>query len=284
MGLFSSFVRKLNEVRQDAKEIVNDMKEFASEIADNIDKGKIKDAVLETVAGVIVAPFYIADKLGVINLDGYNKATAKVIGETYALTENSSPEQVDNIVSLLRERVEVYQENGKKMETAAKEDINKFFKELTEDFNENAEVAKQINFEQIEDNHKKLLQDIEGAYSAVYEKKLSIDDAECRSILAMDRGKAKETAMLKFTEGLKKKAIENFAETFGNVISQQENDICKALDNYFNAKANDFAEQTKTFQDWERDMKNQTFNQEKAQLPATVKLYTIDRLEKILAA
>ena len=39
MGLFSSFVRKLNEIRQDAKEVAN-------EIVDFVEKGEIVEARL----------------------------------------------------------------------------------------------------------------------------------------------------------------------------------------------------------------------------------------------
>lgn len=265
MGFFSSLWNKTKEIASDV-----------------VEAAKVTAAVV--VAIPLVTPFVIADKLGIINLDGDNKETANELGETFPLTGNSTPAEVQNIVALLRERVEVYRASGEKMESAAKEDINKFFVELTEDYKENEEVARLINFDLIEEDHKNLLKKIDGAYSKIYEKRLSIDDAECRNILAMDSGVRKKTTMLKFTEDLKKKAIENFSETFGNTVAQQENDICKALDNYFNAKATEFEEQRKKFEDWERDMQNQTFDKEKAQLPALEKLYVIEQVEKILAA
>ena len=242
--------------------------------------------VVVTVVEVITSPFKTVEVIAEVFYK-HNKEdsiTAKKIGETDSLTDNSSPAQIKEIANLLRERVEVYQNIGKNLEDTAKSDINDFFEKLTDDFKKNAEVSEQINFKQIKENHKKLLKDIEGAYSSIYKKSLSIDNTDCRKILTMYKSFLKEQSALKFVRNLTEKTFDDFKEKFDSIINRQEKDISDALIKFYNMKIAEFDELTKTFQDWERDMTNQTFNQEKAQLPATVKLYTIDRLEKILAA
>ena len=187
--------------------------------------------VAVTVVNVITSPFKTVEVIAEVFYK-HNKEdsiTAKKIGETDSLTDNSSPAQ-------------------------------------------------------IKENHKKLLKDIEGAYSSIYKKSLSIDNTDCRKILTMYKSFFKEQSALKFVRNLTEKTFDDFKEKFDSIINRQEKDISDALIKFYNMKIAEFDELTKTFQDWERDMTNQTFNQEKAQLPATVKLYTIDRLEKILAA
>ena len=196
----------------------------------------------------------------------------------------TTTDDVSYIQKILHEYWEIYKPEGEAKEQACKDYVNACFDGIIKKLRENDELAKSFGIDQLTRKKDRLCRDIDGVIVEAIRKHLSLDDYECRSILEMDSGSEKGRRMREFVL----KTIIDARSELSDIVSQKMNQINDDLTNFLNDKV-ETEERTlnskaNKFKQWEHDMKNNTFDIERAQLPARKKLYAIEQIEKVIAA
>lgn len=78
-----------------------------------------------------------------------------------------------------------------------------------------------INIDRLERKLSQIEKTIKGSMKKRLSKKVSIDDAECLSILKMPKGSAKEKAMNKFANNVFQKALVELSESIKDIVTDQ---------------------------------------------------------------
>lgn len=252
----------------------------------------VKTAAAAVVSVPILTPFLIADKLGIIDLDGKKdaKTTQEIaqarqeISKTTSLSEATTVQQVEDISKSLNNYRKIYERNAENVETALRDEINNCFSNLMNRLKTRASISKRIAFEELQRKQQRLLGDIDGTIVEELKKRLSIDDYECRRILDIKNSDEKDRTMKKFSERVIHEVRETLANKFSRTMRQISDDISNVLQNTVDDQERETQRKQKEFDNWVRDMENKTFDKEKAQLEPRIKIYAIEQVEKIFAA
>lgn len=252
----------------------------------------IKATAAAVVSVPLIAPFYIADKLGIIDLDGKkDKQTAqkieqarKEVSKTTSLSKATTVQQIEDISKVLRNYRSFYENNAKTVEKILKDDIDECFTDLIRRLHEKENIAKSFEFGKIQDIKNQICGDIEGTIADAIRLKLSIDNHECRQILDIKTGSERDRKMRQFTEKIIKDSKEDLADKIGWSMNQMTNNIARALQSMVKKQEDKARSDQQNFDNWIQQMENKTFDSEKAQLEPRVKIYAIEQVEKIFAA
>ena len=215
------------------------------------------------------------------------KETADVsrdIGQTERYEDYHTTTQVRNTQTNLNKYLEKYRGKGEEAERACKNYVNESFDAIIEEISRNKAIAEKFSMNQLERKKNRLLREIDGAIVNAIREHLSMDDYECREILNMHRGPEKGQRMREFVLQTINDARNDLADTVEETMNQVNQDISDFLKEYVETQEKNANSKVTAFKQWERDMQNQTFDRERAQLPARKKLYAIEQIEKVIAA
>ena len=251
----------------------------------------IKEAAL-TAAAVVLAPVILPAIIIEEKIDEKVdekvkeklKETNQNIGKSGALNETSSARQVEDISNLLYQYHKQYRPAGEKVEDACKKYVRDCFDELIKKLRKDEKLAGSFGLEQIQRKKNRLCSDIDGTITDAIRKNLSLDNPKCVEILKLPAGSDKERKMKNFAQKVIDDARDDLAHTVSRTMNQVTDDISNFLQDYVDEQERKAANVKNQFEQWERDMENQNFDREKAQLPALQKLYALEQIEKILAA
>ena len=247
--------------------------------------------VATTAAAIVAAPILIPAGVAVIKaIDAAEYVgkklfgTSEEIGKSGALNETSSARQVEDISNLLYQYHKQYRPAGEKVEDACKKYVRDCFDELIKKLRKDEKLADSFGLEQIQHKKNRLCGDIDGAITDAIRKNLSLDNSQCVAILKLPAGSDKQRKMENFAQKVIDDAKDDLAHTVSRTMNQVTDDISNFLQDYIDNQERAAERETRNFEQWKRDMENQTFDREKAQLPALQKLYALEQIEKILAA
>ncbi len=257
--------------------------------------GWIKDRVADvvgTAAGVLLAPVALAGAIVYGAAEEIKDAfsskkteeTNKNIGKSGSLNENSSASQIEDLGNLLFQYSKEYRTAGEKTEDACKKYVRDCFNNLIEEFHKDENIADLFGLEQIQRKKNRLCSDIDGTITDAIRKNLSLDNPKCVEILKLPAGSDKERKMKNFAQKVIDGARDDLAQKVSRTMNQVTDDISNFLQDYVDEQERKAANVKNQFEQWERDMENQNFDREKAQLPALQKIYALEQIEKILAA
>ena len=242
--------------------------------------------VVLPVAGVMYAADKIKDALSSTSkkVEEKVKETNQNIGKSGALNETSSARQVEDISNLLYQYHKQYRPVGENVEDTCKKCVRDCFDELIKKLRKDEKLADSFGLEQIQRKKNRLCGDIDGAITDAIRKNLSLDNSQCVAILKLPAGSDKQRKMENFAKKVIDDAKDDLAHTVSRTMNQVTDDISNFLQDYIDNQERAAERETRNFEQWKRDMENQTFDREKAQLPALQKLYALEQIEKILAA
>lgn len=240
----------------------------------SIVKDVVKTAAIITIGGPIAAPFIVADKLGIIDLDGTPK-----------LDESTTTTQVEDISKVLEDIKREPLEVASKNEGIYKDHVNKCFNDTIKLF-EKEDLAKNFSIEHLKRKQKDLIErmKIDGSLTEQLDERLSIDNEECREILGMDSGEDRNRKMIEFINRVIEDSSNELINRVTNALNEQKDEITTFLADQIDEEERNARTAAKEFERWEKDMQTNSFNQEQAQLQPKVKLYAIEQIEKIMAA
>jgi len=255
-------------------------------------KDVAKTAVAVTVGLPIVAPIVIAEKLGLIDLDGKkdSKTTQEItqarkeVSQTSSLKKATTVQQVEDISKSLSNYRRIYERNAEYAEQSLTDTVNNCFADLMRRMRENEQISQSFGFDKIQEEKNQLISQINGTVTLAISTKLSLDNYDCRRILDMEAGSDKDKKMKNFADKVINDAKNNLADKISWTMRQVSNDISRFLESKINEKERTSQEEQRKFDNWIQKIENKTFDSERAQLEPRIKIYAIEQVEKILAA
>lgn len=161
---------------------------------------------------------------------------AEQISKTDGITENSSAEDVDNLINIFSDyKKKVYEKTAEIEKILAKE-LEAYKEELKDTLEDKSEIIKKygIRPERLEKDIHRWSRDIHDGIDREISKRISLDDSECRAIMKMIPGEQKEEKFAAFSMNTVKTALDLACEEFQNVLEdfyhETEEDILEAVE------------------------------------------------------
>ena len=252
---------------------------------------KVAKGVATAAAVVVSAPIWVpviaADAVGLIDLDGKkNKKevenTSKAISEQTSISEADTARQVQDIAALVRQYLNTYESSAKTTETNCKNYVSNCFDGLIDELRQNKKFEQSFGIDHIKRKKDRLCESIDGAIVNRIRLNLSIDNYECRKILDMDAGIAKQRRMEDFVYKTINDAKNDLAEKIYLTMKQVTDEISEFLQDNLESQERHAERMKEKFDRWEVDIQNQKFDKERAQLPALEKIFALKQIEKLL--
>ena len=146
----------------------------------------------------------------------------------------------------------------------------------------NEELSNAFGLENIRRKQERLLRRIDGSITDAISTRISLDDYECRRILEMPKGDARTRRMKNFVQNVIDDAKEDLIKAISAGLYEQTDAIAEFLEDRLDDKERETRKAKAEFDRWEREINSNTFDKEREQIPARVKLYAIERAEEII--
>ena len=238
----------------------------------------------------MAAPFALAitaaEKVGLISEPKPAARTNHIseqIGKTESLSATSTVQEVENISNLLRQYHNQYCPDGAALEQSFRKGVKTCFDELIEQFEEREDLANAFGLESIRRRQERLLRRIDGSITDAISTKLSLDNYECRKILEMPKGDTRTRRMKDYVQQVIDDAKDDLIKAISDSLYEQSDAIAEFLENRLDDQEREARKSKAEFDRWEKEMKNNSFDREREQIPAQVTLYAIKRAEAILS-
>lgn len=243
-------------------------------------------AVVTTIAAPAALAIGAAKKVGLISDPKPAARTNHVseqIGRTESLSATSTVQQVENISNVLRQYHNQYCPDGAALERHYRKELKKYFDTLIDSLEENEELSEAFGLESIRRRQERLLRRIDGSITDAISTKLSLDNYECRKILEMPKGETRTRRMKDYVQQVIDDAKEDLIKAISDSLYEQSDAIADFLENQIDDQERAARKSKAEFDRWEKEMKNNSFDREREQIPARVKMYAIERAEAIVS-
>ena len=208
------------------------------------------------------------------------------LGDSKPLEDSSSADQVNEINEILLEYGERYRGVARDIENDCLALVQERFEATMDLLTGRAELRRDFKQEikSLRRRHKELCAAIPDAITDVVAKRISIDDSECRSILALSASDSKHYKLYNFCESVVKEANDNLARRVHAALVEQAEEIGDALDEYMEAKEQNLSSMQQAFAQMEREALEQTTEtSRKRHLPMKL-LYVTEKTDELLSA
>ena len=160
--------------------------------------------------------------------ENLTKEPAKAAALLNAVNDQSTAADVSRAAEVFGLYKDQVREEAETIEKAVEEEVEYFLKEITAMLQENGDALSryQIRLSRIERKTRKILSKIEGRIEHEVSRRVSLDNPECKRILAMSSGSRKEEEMTKFFQN----ALEEALETVCDEIKEMLEEIFEELD------------------------------------------------------
>lgn len=212
-----------------------------------------------------------------------NKVKEKIV-KSAPVTEYSSPQRVNEAQYDLSSYPEVYRRRAKDIEDVCIDCIDEYFTAIFRDMEQYKDIKEDSRLMNLKNNKRKLYKKVKGSMVNIIERRMSLDDIECREILRSYAGLEKSRKLDDFGERVLRKARRELAKKVSEVLDEQTNEINSYLQDYIDEKENSIARKKIEFEKWEHDLENDTFDRERAIVIPVYRLKVFDDIEKKLGA
>lgn len=226
-------------------------------------------------SGIKKAARWIGEKLGLVE---------KQISESNPVTENSSAREIDRMQDILQSYSRTYKKRATDIEDDCINLVDKYFADLLNEIKKNDNIQRSIGLNNLEKNQRKLRREIEGTITDVVAKRISLDDNECRRIIALQQSDSKSIKVKVFCEDVLKESHNKLVRKITKILDEQTNDINSFLEDYSSENLNAIKRSLSELKKWEQDLENDTFDKERAVVTPLYKLKIFDDIEKKLGA
>ncbi|MCI8582846.1 MAG: hypothetical protein HFH13_06925 [Dorea sp.] len=164
------------------------------------------------------------------------KQQAENISRTEGITDNSSAEDVENIINIFSDYKRKVHEKTTEIENILEKELEAYREELRITLEDKSEAIKKygIRPERLEKEIHRLGRDIHGSIDKEISRKISLDDSECRKIMRMIPGEQKEEKFAAFFRDAIKTALDCACEEFQNILKdfyhETEEDILEVVE------------------------------------------------------
>lgn len=228
--------------------------------------GWIKDKAKRVVKWVV-------EKLDFLN---------KEVEDSNPVDENSSAREIERMQNLLQEYYRTYKTRAAEIEDACISYIDEYYTELLVEIKKNENIEKSIGLNNIERNQRKIRREIEGTIEDTVSRRISLDDLKCRQIVSMHRSDAKAVKIRVFCEDVLKDSRDKLSRKIRKTLDDQTDDINSFLEDYAKDNLNSVNRSLDEFKKLEKEMENNTFDKERAQVLPLYKLQVFNNIERQL--
>lgn len=243
-------------------------------VAKSVAKG-IGTAAAFTVGVPLAVGVWAAEKAGLISTE---------VSETEALTDSSSARQVENVSDILYKYRDMYENTAEEFENQCQRLVNEYFDSLVKELQQREVIVESAGMDRLKRRQRELSRNIQGSLTEPIGMRLSLDNADCRTILEMSNGSEKRRQMDIYANRVLRDAKKNLEKTTCETIQNQWDETAIFLKEYMKNREQEAERQKKLLEQWEKDMESDNFNRENARLIPSVKLYAFEQVEKIIEA
>lgn len=229
--------------------------------------------IIDTIKTIGKAAKWVGKKLGLIEDE---------VADSAPVTENSSAREIDRMQDILQSYSRTYKKHAEEIEEACIELVDQYFTYLLNEIKKNDDIQRNIGLNNLEKNQRKLRREIEGTITDVVAKRISLDDDECRRIIALQQSDSKSIRVKVFCEDVLKEARNELSKKVTKILDEQTDEINSFLEDYSSENLNAIKRSFSEFKKWERDFENDTFDKERAVVIPLYKLKIFDDIEKKL--
>ena len=208
------------------------------------------------------------------------------LGDSKAMDASSSADQVNDINEILLEYSERYRGVARDIENDCLTLVQERFEATMDLLIGRTELRRDFKQEikSLRRRHKELCAAIPDAITDVVARRISIDDSECRGILALSAGDSKRYKIYNFCESVVKEANDNLARRVHAVLVEQAEEVGDALDEYMETKEQNLSSIQQAFAQMEREALEQTTEtSRKRHLPMKL-VYVTEKTDELLSS
>lgn len=199
------------------------------------------------------------------------------------LREEARAREIEEMNRLMRQYRQSFKTTAASIERKSQQYIDIFFDALMQTLCRNDQFSNSYGIKRLERQHEVTRAHINGMIVNRIEMKISLDVEECAEIMRMPKDpEEKERRLNEYGLKIINEAKEELAQFVAETLRRQADDITDSVQNYLADAERKTFEAQRRYADWEHEKGNDTFDMEKAQLPARVKLYALDRVEEIV--
>ena len=218
---------------------------------------------------------WVGEKLGIIS---------EKVGNSGSVTNNSSALSIEKMNEILMSYSKEYKNHAEKCEMECITITDEYFMHLMEKMKQKREIQQGVGFRRLESTQRSLHREIRGAIIKVVERRLSLDDNECREIIALPASDSKKFKMINFCNKVIDEANINLSNKVADVLNQQAEEIDNFLQDYMDEKEQSLLNMKHGFADLEKKFMTDGFDAEQIQILPYSKLYIINYIEEKVGA
>lgn len=208
------------------------------------------------------------------------------LGDKKSLDASSSADHVNDVNEILIDYSERYRHFARELENDCLTLVQQRFEETMALLTGRGELK--CDFRQeikaLRRRHKELCAAIPDAITGVVAKRVSIDDLECRRILALAAGDSKRYKLRDFCKSVVREANDNLAQRVHAALVEQANEIGDALDEYMKAKEQNLSHMQRIFAQMEREALEQTAQTSRERYVPMKLVYVTEKTDQLLSA
>lgn len=206
------------------------------------------------------------------------------LGMSNTLDNQSSASQVYEINELLLEYNDGYRRFARTTEDKVLSLIREHFEQMMSLLSSTVELKREFRqeLETLRRKQQSLCDTIPDSISDAVAKRVSIDDLECRYILALSGSDDKRRKLQTFCKKVIREANNDLAQRINAELIEQCNDLAVALDEYIKTKEQNFKHIRSTFDQIENDLVKETNKRsDKCAFPM-VFMHITERVDQLL--
>ena len=208
------------------------------------------------------------------------------IGDSKAVDASSSADQVNDVNEILLDYSERYRHFACELENDCLALVQKRFEETMELLNARVELKRDFKQEikALRRRHEEFCATIPDAITGVVAKRVSIDDSECRSILALTASDSKRYKLRNFCKAVVREANDNLAQRVHAALVEQANEIDDALDEYMEEKEQNLSNMQRIFAQMESEVLEQTTQTSRKRYVPMKLVYVTEKTDQLLSS
>lgn len=173
-----------------------------------------------------IGNFIGSEKIAEIGSNIQDACADKVGSEIPYDKQSANIHTTDRLNDILISFSEGYFQQATTIEEQCVGIVEKFYDDLIDIIDNTPELsANKANLKALKSSKAKIKQSIEGGIKEPLAKRMSLDDAECLTILKMDSGEDKRSAMTNFTKKVIREALTNLSSKVRQSMNAQLCDI-----------------------------------------------------------
>lgn len=216
---------------------------------------------------------WLGEKLGLIS---------EKVGSSNSVTENSSLTSIEEMNELLMSYAKEYKRHAERCESECVEMTDQYFADLLGKIKKNKELQDKIGLRNLENAHHSLHKEIHRSMLGVVEKRLSLDDRECKKIIALPASDSKKFKITNFCKKVMQEANDNLSNKVEGVLKRQSEELNQFLQCCTEEKEQSLRNRKQEFENLEKNLMNEDFAAEQLQIIPRQKLYLIKYIEENL--